>query len=40
MVASGLPFNLNVIIGGQLENDKEHKLYLLYPKGTGWRTED
>lgn len=29
---SGLEFNLNVIIGGQLENDKEHKLYMLYPQ--------
>src|SRR5687767_13699971 len=32
LAASGLPFNLYVIIGGQLENDKEHKLYLLYPQ--------
>jgi len=30
---SGLPFNLYSIIGGQLENDKEHKLYMLYPQG-------
>lgn len=30
---SGLPFNLNCIIGGQLEKDKEPKLYLLYPQG-------
>jgi putative proteasome-type protease len=30
LAASGLPFNLYVIIGGQLENDKEHRLYLLY----------
>lgn len=30
---SGLPFNLYSIIGGQLENDKEHKLYMLYPAG-------
>lgn len=30
---SGLLFNLNCIIGGQLEKDKEHKLYLLYPQG-------
>lgn len=30
---SGLEFNLYSIIGGQLENDKEHKLYMLYPQG-------
>lgn len=29
---SGLDFNLNVLIGGQLEGDKEHKLYMLYPQ--------
>ena len=26
-------FNLFTIVGGQLEHDKEHKLYLLYPEG-------
>ncbi|WAC11707.1 peptidase [Dyadobacter pollutisoli] len=31
--AAGLSFNLFAIIGGQLENDKEHKLFLLYPEG-------
>ena len=30
---SGLVFNLNSIVGGQMEDDKEHKLYLLYPEG-------
>jgi putative proteasome-type protease len=30
---SGLSFNLYTIIGGQLEEDKEPKLYLLYPQG-------
>jgi putative proteasome-type protease len=30
---SGLFFNLYAIIGGQLENDHEPKLYLLYPEG-------
>lgn len=30
---SGLTFNLYSIIGGQLEQDKEPKLYLLYPQG-------
>jgi putative proteasome-type protease len=30
---AGLSFNLFSIIGGQLEDDKEPKLYLLYPQG-------
>lgn len=30
---SGLSFNLFSIIGGQLEDDDEHKIYLLYPEG-------
>ncbi|GAB3651433.1 proteasome-type protease [Echinicola sediminis] len=30
---SGLNFNLHAIIGGQLEDDSEPKLYLLYPQG-------
>jgi putative proteasome-type protease len=30
---SGLSFNLHTIIGGQLERDGEHKLYLIYPEG-------
>ena len=30
---AGLTFNLFSIIGGQLEEDKEPKLYLLYPQG-------
>jgi len=29
---AGYSFNLHCIIGGQLENDVEHKLYLLYPQ--------
>lgn len=32
IIESGLSFNLNTLVGGQLENDKEHKLYLLYPE--------
>ncbi|WP_215224129.1 peptidase [Echinicola shivajiensis] len=31
--ASGLNFNLHAIIGGQLQDDTEPKLYLLYPQG-------
>jgi putative proteasome-type protease len=32
LAEAGYSFNLYCIIGGQLENDKEHKLYLLYPQ--------
>lgn len=30
---AGLTFNLFAVVGGQLERDAEHKLYLLYPQG-------
>lgn len=30
---SGLDFNIHALIGGQLERDSEHKLFLLYPEG-------
>jgi putative proteasome-type protease len=30
---AGLIFNLHALVGGQLEKDKEHKLYLIYPQG-------
>ena len=30
---AGFKFDLNTIIGGQLSNDDEHKLFLLYPEG-------
>ncbi|MES2798243.1 MAG: peptidase [Bacteroidota bacterium] len=30
---SGLKFNLNALVGGQLEKDGEHKLYRIYPEG-------
>lgn len=30
---AGLFFNLFTIVGGKLENDVEHKLFLLYPEG-------
>ena len=29
---AGYSFNLHCVIGGQLGNDKEHKLYILYPQ--------
>ncbi len=32
LATGGLFFDLHVLIGGQLENDKEHKLYMLYPQ--------
>ena len=31
--ASGFRFNLNAIVGGQFEDDEEHKLFMLYPEG-------
>lgn len=30
---AGLSFNLFAIVGGQLQDDEEHKIYLLYPEG-------
>ena len=30
---SNLSFNLFAIVGGQLQDDDEHKIYLLYPEG-------
>jgi putative proteasome-type protease len=30
---NGFKFDLNTIIGGQLKDDDEHKLFLLYPEG-------
>lgn len=30
---AGLSFNLFAIVGGQLQDDEEHKLFLLYPEG-------
>jgi putative proteasome-type protease len=30
---SGFKFDLTTIIGGQLKDDEEHKLFLLYPQG-------
>lgn len=33
LVGAGLNFDLSAIVGGQLENDEEHKLFLLYPEG-------
>jgi putative proteasome-type protease len=33
LIKSGFRFDLNTIIGGQLKDDEEHKLFLLYPEG-------
>ena len=30
---SGLHFNIHCLIGGQMPDDKEHTLYLIYPEG-------
>jgi len=32
LAEAGYNFDLNCIVGGQLENDMEHKLYLVYPQ--------
>lgn len=31
--AAGLTFNLHALVGGQLEADSEHRLYMIYPAG-------
>lgn len=33
LLTAGYKFNLNAIVGGQLQNDEEHKLFLLYTEG-------
>lgn len=33
LIKSGYKFNLNAIVGGQLKEDDEHKLYLIYSEG-------
>lgn len=33
LLEAGFKFDLNTIIGGQLKDDEEHKLFLLYPEG-------
>ena len=33
LVGGGFNFDIRVIIGGQLEHDNEHRLYLIYPEG-------
>jgi len=33
LLNSGYRFNLNAIVGGQLANDEDHKLFLLYTEG-------
>ncbi len=30
---SDLQFNIHTLVGGQLEHDREHKLYMIYPEG-------
>lgn len=30
---AGLQFNLHALVGGQLEADSEHRLYMIYPEG-------
>ncbi len=33
LAASGLGFNLHVLLGGQMSGDAAHRLYLIYPEG-------
>lgn len=33
IVESGMTFNIHALVGGQIEKDDRHKLYLLYPEG-------
>ncbi|WP_020566998.1 hypothetical protein [Neolewinella persica] len=33
LAESGIPFNLFTIVGGKLEKDRDHMLFLLYPEG-------
>lgn len=33
LLSAGYKFNLNAIVGGQLVNDDEHKLFMLYTEG-------
>ncbi len=33
LAAAGMYFDMNALIGGQMSNDKEHLLYLVYPQG-------
>lgn len=40
LAESGLPFNLHALVGGQLEEDKEHKLYMIYPQGNWVEVSD
>lgn len=37
---SGLVFNMHALVGGQLERDREHKLYLVYPEGNWVEIEE
>ncbi len=37
---AGLKFNLTALVGGQLEGDKEHKLYMIYPEGNWVEVSD
>jgi len=33
LAESGMAFNIHALVGGQMQHDKRHKLYLLYPEG-------
>lgn len=40
LVDSGLPFDLHTLIGGQLANDRQPHLYLVYPQGNWVETAE
>jgi putative proteasome-type protease len=33
LLEGGLDFNLHALVGGQLDEDDEHRLYMIYPQG-------
>lgn len=33
LAESGLDFNIHALVGGQMPNDPDHKLYMVYPQG-------
>ena len=40
LLNAGYKFNLNAIVGGQLANDEDHKLFLLYTEGNWVELDD
>lgn len=40
LLESHLEFNIHCLVGGQLQGDKDHKLYLIYPQGNWIEIEE